>query len=233
MPRDASELARRLARDAEAVCRHYLSKGRRQGRYWTVGDVRNTPGRSMFVRLSGPEFGPGEPGIGPMPPRLNTAICSTSSARAAGSLTFAMSPRRRGASSRCPAPNRRMSQDCPFRPVRPKPRGASGRCRSQSRAPWAKRTYVLAGSRTCGVARRSAFTPAVGIVAARTTLAIGVGTLGPPSLRRSQRMTARSPARIALGLRLTGWARRPLTRRGGQWAISSATLSGSAARFTS
>ena len=61
-PRDASELARRLARDAEAVCRHYLSKGRRQGRYWTVGDVRNTPGRSMFVRLSGPESGPGAAG---------------------------------------------------------------------------------------------------------------------------------------------------------------------------
>lgn len=62
MPRDASELARRLARDAEAVCRHYLSNGRRQGRYWTVGDVRNTPGRSMFVRLSGPESGPGAVG---------------------------------------------------------------------------------------------------------------------------------------------------------------------------
>lgn len=62
MPRDASELARRLARDAEAVCRHYLSKGRRQGRYWTVGDVRNTLGRSMFVRLSGPEAGPGAAG---------------------------------------------------------------------------------------------------------------------------------------------------------------------------
>jgi hypothetical protein len=61
-PRDASELARRLARDAEAVCRHYLSNGRRQGRYWTVGDVRNTPGRSMFVRLSGPESGPGAAG---------------------------------------------------------------------------------------------------------------------------------------------------------------------------
>jgi Toprim domain len=59
MPRDASELARRLARDVEAVCRHYLSNGRRQGRYWTVGDVRNTPGRSMFVRLNGPESGPG------------------------------------------------------------------------------------------------------------------------------------------------------------------------------
>ncbi|MDH6264576.1 toprim domain-containing protein [Bradyrhizobium sp. BR13661] len=62
MPRDASELARRLAQNAEAVCRHYLSNGRRQGRYWTVGDVRNTPGRSMFVRLSGPEFGPGAAG---------------------------------------------------------------------------------------------------------------------------------------------------------------------------
>jgi hypothetical protein len=62
MRRDASELARRLARDAEAVCRHYLSKGRRQGRYWMVGDVRNTPGRSMFVRLSGPESGPGAAG---------------------------------------------------------------------------------------------------------------------------------------------------------------------------
>ena len=62
MPRDASELARRLARDAEAVCRHYLSNGRRRGRYWTVGDVRNTPGRSMFVRLSGPESGPGAAG---------------------------------------------------------------------------------------------------------------------------------------------------------------------------
>src|SRR6202008_2339386 len=62
MSRDASELARRLARDAESVCRHYLSNGRRQGRYWTVGDVRNTPGRSMFVRLSGPESGPGAAG---------------------------------------------------------------------------------------------------------------------------------------------------------------------------
>ncbi|MCR4269516.1 toprim domain-containing protein, partial [Nitratireductor sp. ZSWI3] len=62
MPRDASDLSRRLARDAEAVCRHYLSNGRRQGRYWTVGDVRNAPGRSMFVRLSGPEYGPGAAG---------------------------------------------------------------------------------------------------------------------------------------------------------------------------
>ncbi len=51
MPRDAAELAHRLAREAEAVCRHYLFNGRREGRYWLVGDARNTPGRSMFVRL--------------------------------------------------------------------------------------------------------------------------------------------------------------------------------------
>ena len=62
MARDASELSRRLAQNVEAVCRHYLSSGRRQGRYWLVGDVRNTPGRSMFVRLSGPDFGPGAAG---------------------------------------------------------------------------------------------------------------------------------------------------------------------------
>ena len=62
MPRDPSELGRRLAREAEAVCRHYLSNGRRKGRYWLVGDVRNTPGRSMFVRLMGPESGRGAAG---------------------------------------------------------------------------------------------------------------------------------------------------------------------------
>jgi hypothetical protein len=48
-----AELAYRLAREAEAVCRHYLFNGRRSGNYWQVGDVRNTAGRSMFVRLTG------------------------------------------------------------------------------------------------------------------------------------------------------------------------------------
>jgi len=58
MPRDASELSRRLAREAEAVCRHYLSNGKREGRYWLVGDVHNTPGRSLFVRLQESPKGP-------------------------------------------------------------------------------------------------------------------------------------------------------------------------------
>ncbi|WP_352574162.1 DUF7146 domain-containing protein [Mesorhizobium australicum] len=48
---DASDLAHSLGQQAEAVCRHYLSSGRREGGYWLVGDVRNTPGRSMYVRL--------------------------------------------------------------------------------------------------------------------------------------------------------------------------------------
>jgi hypothetical protein len=58
----AADLARRLAQDAEAVCRYYLSNGRRHGRYWIVGDARNTPGRSLFVRLTGPESGKGAAG---------------------------------------------------------------------------------------------------------------------------------------------------------------------------
>lgn len=58
MARGASELADRLAREAEAVCRQYLSNGRREGRYWLVGDVRNTPGRSLFVRLYASSKGP-------------------------------------------------------------------------------------------------------------------------------------------------------------------------------
>lgn len=62
MRENASELARRLARQAEAVCRHYLSNGRREGCYWLIGNVRNTPGRSMFVRLKGPDSGKGAVG---------------------------------------------------------------------------------------------------------------------------------------------------------------------------
>ena len=62
MPDNASHLARRLARDAEAVCRYYLPAGRREGRYWLVGDVENSPGRSLYVRLHGPESGKGAAG---------------------------------------------------------------------------------------------------------------------------------------------------------------------------
>ena len=53
----ASDLARGLGAHAEAVCRHYLPSGRREGRYWICGDVMGTPGRSLYVRLFGPRAG--------------------------------------------------------------------------------------------------------------------------------------------------------------------------------
>src|SRR5260370_41196822 len=62
MPSHAAELAHRLARSAEAVCRYYLSNGHREGRYWIVGDVAHTPGRSLFVRLYGQLSGKGAAG---------------------------------------------------------------------------------------------------------------------------------------------------------------------------
>src|SRR5258708_9726460 len=52
----------RLGGEAEAGCRHYLSNGRRVGNYWQVGDVKNTAGRSMFVRLKGRKSGKGAAG---------------------------------------------------------------------------------------------------------------------------------------------------------------------------
>ncbi|MGX5804508.1 DUF7146 domain-containing protein [Bradyrhizobium sp. Arg314] len=58
MTSNQHDLAHRLGRQAEAVCRNYLSNGRRQGNYWQVGDVRNTPGRSMYVRLNDSPKGP-------------------------------------------------------------------------------------------------------------------------------------------------------------------------------
>lgn len=62
MSAQVSDLARRLAERAELVCRHYLSNGRRVGRYWVVGDVHNTRGRSMYVRLRPRHGGKGAAG---------------------------------------------------------------------------------------------------------------------------------------------------------------------------
>jgi|SRR5271165_780056 len=85
----ASDLARRLAEQAEFVCRHYLSNGRRVGHYWIVGDARNVPGRSMFVRLRGPGAGKGAAGKWTeyVAPRVMLRICAwmLSHGRLAGS----------------------------------------------------------------------------------------------------------------------------------------------------
>ncbi len=52
MSETAADVARRLAAQAEGVCRHYLSNGCREGRTWRVGDADNTPGRSLCVQLA-------------------------------------------------------------------------------------------------------------------------------------------------------------------------------------
>jgi hypothetical protein len=62
MSGQAAALAQALARHAEAVCRYYLPNGRRHGGYWLVGDINNTPGRSLYIRLAGPDYGPGAAG---------------------------------------------------------------------------------------------------------------------------------------------------------------------------
>lgn len=58
----AGDIAAALARNAEAVCCHYLANGRREGRYWLVGDIQNAPGRSLFVRLVASPDGNGAAG---------------------------------------------------------------------------------------------------------------------------------------------------------------------------
>ena len=62
MESPARTLSSGLAEHVEAVCRHYLSNGRRCGNYWIVGDVNNHAGRSLYVRLKGPLFGKGARG---------------------------------------------------------------------------------------------------------------------------------------------------------------------------
>ena len=62
MSLETEDILRDLAQNAESVCRHYLPAGKREGSYWMVGDLQNNPGRSLFVRLTGPTSGPGTAG---------------------------------------------------------------------------------------------------------------------------------------------------------------------------
>lgn len=62
MSSQAARISRELSARVLEVCRHYLSNGRCEGAYWTVGDAANAKGRSLYVRLKGPDYGPGAAG---------------------------------------------------------------------------------------------------------------------------------------------------------------------------
>jgi hypothetical protein len=53
-----------------------LSNGKREGRYWVVGDVHNTPGRSMCVRLRDSPKGPAGKWTEYVAPRVMLRICA-------------------------------------------------------------------------------------------------------------------------------------------------------------
>ena len=73
MSSEAAELAHRLARHAEAVCRYYLSNGRRHGRYWMVGDVPIRRGAASTSGSTAPTTARALPANGPN--MLRRALC--------------------------------------------------------------------------------------------------------------------------------------------------------------
>ena len=62
MHHDITDIASRLSHRAEDFCRAYLGNGQRKGAYWVVGDARGAPGRSLYVKISGPSRGMGAVG---------------------------------------------------------------------------------------------------------------------------------------------------------------------------
>ena len=52
-PHSLKELNAMLAADIEAVCRHYLPNGTRNGNYWQVGSTAGEEGASLRVNLAG------------------------------------------------------------------------------------------------------------------------------------------------------------------------------------
>ena len=109
---NATEIAATLSVGAPDICRSYLPRGRKQGRYWTVGDTNGAKGRSLFVRLAFQAY----PRNGPAPRPTSMDICSISSVCAP-------------AEHRCGAPWRRPSRSShcrrPLPPMAPPPRACS------------------------------------------------------------------------------------------------------------
>ena len=220
----AAVLARRLARDAEAVCRHYLSNGRRSGRYWVAGDVIEHPGpqplcaahrsrlRSGCCRqMDRCRNGSARRSVGPDPPQ------SRSSAACARRWT------RRPFSWRCPdtsgaeKPRRRPA-------TRPRPPAVCSApdARSQVRKP--KPISALGASPVISIGWRCVFTRGSGTARPRRRpLKPGRHCLPPSPIP-----VAGSPASSAPGSIATGPTRRRSPIRAAPSVIFSATASVSA-----
>ena len=97
---NATEIAATLNVRAADVCRRYFPRGRKQGRYWTVGDTNGAKGRSLFVRLALRAY----PRNGPAPRPTSMDICSISSVCAPTEHRCAAPWRKPSHSSHCRRP---------------------------------------------------------------------------------------------------------------------------------
>ena len=148
---NATEIAATLSVRAEDVCRRYLPRGRKQGRYWTVGDTNGAKGRSLFVRLAFQAY----PRNGPTPRPTSMDICSISSVCAPAEHRCAAPWRKPSHSSHCRNPLRQMPEITPVAMTVKNRRAASGGVAAPSMTPMRKPIYTpapsaIAASRPCG-----------------------------------------------------------------------------------
>ena len=231
MSSHAADLARRLARNAEAVCRHYLSNGRREGRYWLVGDVANTP-RPQPVRP-------------PERPRPRQGRRRQMDRRRHRRAWRSSRPHRAQPRSRPPARRPRRGARVP-RPATPDPAATAGSPAGAARFARIRTPSVRHVQADRRHARRNlSAQPRHHGFARRRPAALPSALLLPPRRRqpdrdlagadrrrhRSRRQDHRRASHLARPVRPRQGARS--TRRGGPWAISSATASASASPTTS
>ena len=177
----ASELARRLAQDAEAVCRRYLSNGRRCGRLLAR---RRRPQYAGPLPVCAPErqrrVEEAPPANGSTPRRASMAICSTSSAIRCNLSNFGdvLDEARRFLNSlRCdPAPTSTNPTSHLSDRLSRSRRDDSSICRARSRARWRKPISDIAASRLCTKRARFAF--------------IHAATIGPIDIAPTQTLPA-------------------------------------------
>ena len=134
------------------------------GRYWLVGDVSNTPGRSLCPSASGREIRQGAAGKWTDAATGEHGDLLDLIRESCGFVDFRECSTRPGASSACRDPSRTRTHRCTTErhllpPDRPKPRGVCSPCRSRSPARSPKPICARAASRLCATAQRCGFIP--------------------------------------------------------------------------